>query len=62
MKTQKEIRQAFWNEFPEFKHEFRTRKTQNDYSCDIRCTFVDWIDNIHKDGIISDGMAQKITL
>lgn len=57
-----QIRQAFWEAHPEFKNEYRTRKRQNDYKTDIRCAFVDWLDSIHKDGQISDKLANTATL
>ena len=54
----------FWDEIAtdEMKKEFRTRKTQNDYSCDIRCAFVDYVDSLNKDGQITDNQYNKITL
>lgn len=62
MKTITEIRAAFWQAHPEFRGEYRTHKRQNDYSTDIRCCFVDWLDLIRKDGLISDWLADKATL
>ncbi len=62
MKTMKEVRQSFWAAFPQFKSEFRTRKTQNDYRTEIRVSFTDYIDSLQKDGIISEKLAYKITL
>ena len=62
MKTITEIRAAFWQAHPEFKSDYRSRKRQKDYSTDIRCCFVDWLDSIRKDGLISDRLADKATL
>lgn len=62
MKTQKEVRKQFWNEFPQFKSEYRSNKRQNDYSCDIRCAFVDWVDYLMKSGEISEKLAYNVTL
>ena len=58
----KEIRSSFWNNHPEFKNEFRTRKKQNDYRCDIRAAFVDYVDFLHKSGQITENQAKNITL
>lgn len=62
MKTQKEVRAAFWESFPEFKPEFRVSKRQNDYRTDIRCAFVDYVDYLNKDGQISDSLTNRVTL
>ena len=62
--TQKEIRRAFWQEFPEADH-----KKIIDYSghgkmwkTDTRVLFADWLDSICKDGLISEALAQRATL
>ena len=57
-----QVRNAFWESNPQFKEYRRTRKRQNDYNTDIRCAFCDWLDSIHKDGLISDRLADKATL
>ena len=62
MKNQKEIRNAFWNEFPQFKSEYRSNKRQNDYCCDIRCAFVEWVDSLMKSGRISEKLCNNVTL
>ena len=62
MKTIKEIRKQFWVEFPEFKSEYKANKRQNSYSCDCRYTFVNWVDYLQKDGIITEKLANKVTL
>lgn len=62
MKTQKQIRDSFWSNFPEYANEKRSRKKQNDYKCDIRCAFVDYVDMLAKDGEITWKMARKVTL
>ena len=62
--TFKQVRKMFWDEIAadEMRKEFRVRKTQNDYSCDIRCAFVDFVDFLNKDGQITESQAFKITL
>ena len=62
MKTISEVRLAFWRDHPEFKEYFRKGKRQNDYNTDIRVTFVDWVDYIHRNGEISDKLARTVTL
>ena len=58
----KQVRDLFFDEFPEYRSERRTRKSQNDYSCDCRCAFVDFVDYLRKSGEISDRTADNITL
>ena len=58
----KQVRDLFFEEFPEYRSERRARKSQNDYSCDCRCAFIDFIDYLHKSGEISDRTAENITL
>ena len=62
MKTVKEVRIAFWESFPGFKSEFRTRKSHNDYNATIRTTFNDWVDGLQKDGEITESLARRIIL
>lgn len=62
MKTQKQVRESFWNAFPEFKSEYKKSYTQNQYRCDIRCCFVDYVDGLAKNGEISEKLAQRVTL
>ena len=66
MKTQKEVRNAFWQyaaEFaPEFLQEYKKTKRQNQYSTDIRCAFVDFVDVLMKDGEITEKLANNVTL
>jgi hypothetical protein len=62
MKTQKQIRDSFWQSFPEFKQYYRTKKRQNDYPTDIRVTFVDYVDSLRRDGEISEKLANNVTL
>lgn len=58
----KEIRSNFWVLHPEFKNEYRGRKKQNEYNATIRSAFVEYIDNLAKDGIITNSQASRITL
>lgn len=60
--TFKQVRDLFFEEYPEFRSERRARKSQNDYSCNCRCTFVDFVDYLLKSGEISEKTADNITL
>ena len=62
MKTISEVRKSFWNEFPQFLNEYKKIKRQNEYSCDCRCAFVEYVDYLQKDGVISEKLANKVTL
>jgi len=62
MKTQIEIRNSFWESYPEFKTERRSRKRQNDYKTDIRVSFVDYVDSLQKSGVITEKLAFRATL
>lgn len=66
MKTQTQVRNAFWdylNEVaPDLAKDRRARKTQNDYQTDIRVSFVDYVDHLRRDGQISESLANRVTL
>jgi len=63
LKTQKEIREAFWNEFSElYGNEYKVRKRQNEYSTDCRSSFVDFVGRLQKEGLISEKLANKVIL
>jgi hypothetical protein len=62
--TLKELRKMFWSEVatPEMKSEYRVRKTQNDYSTQVRCAWVDFTDYACKSGIITEKQYNRATL
>ena len=66
MKTKTEIRAAFWQMLqetaPDLAKMKRAKKTQNDYPADIRCAFVDYIDQLARAGQITQNMAHNVTL
>lgn len=66
IKTVSALRNEFWEYLkevsPELAAKRRTRKTQNEYETDIRCSFVDFVDNQMKDGIIPEKLANRATL
>ena len=62
--TLKELRKMFWSEIatPEMRAEHRANKTQNDYSADIRCAWVDFTDYACKSGRITQKQCDNATL
>ena len=62
--TQKELRRSFWKENPEAD---KRKITSYDgkgkmYKTDTRFLFVDYVYNLQANGIISPGLAQRVTL
>jgi len=62
MKTQAAIRAAFWANHPQFKDDYRVKKRQNDYCTDIRCAFVEYVDALARGGVITQKLADRVTL
>lgn len=62
--TLKELRKMFWSEIatPEMLSEYRVRKTQNDYSTDTRCAWVDFTDWACKSGMITQKQCDDAVL
>ena len=67
--TQRQIIGAFWREFPQFRktvvplgNGLYRERTQNEYPCDVRCAFVDFVDALQKSGQISAALAERVTL
>ena len=62
--TQKQIRALFWETFPDLpRRKIRDYSgTGTMYPTDTRCAFVDFLDALHRDGIISDALADRATL
>lgn len=54
------VRRAFWDDHPEFRRVPGRR--QNDYNATIRTAWCNWVDAMARDGIISQAMAQFVTL
>lgn len=54
----------FWSEVatPEMRAEYSVHKTQNDYSTDIRCAWVDFTDWACKSGMITQKQCDNATL
>ena len=76
MTTQAAIREAFWEQHGEVvvcrhcgsgyhgarTHRFARAIHQDDYPPDTRCAFVDFVDSLQKDGVISEALAGRVTL
>jgi hypothetical protein len=68
MKTITEVRESFWVANPmawtkdEIANVKRSKKRQNDYPCDIRCAFVDYVESLSVDGVIKQSLANRVTL
>ena len=62
MTTQKEIRESFWANNPEIRNEYKRTYRQNQYRCDIRVMFVEYVDSLSKNNQISERLARRVTL
>lgn len=62
MTTQKQVRRAFWETFPQLKPYYRATWRQNKYPCDIRMAFCDYVENLRIDRVISAQLAGRVTL
>lgn len=63
MKTQADVRDAFWNTFfCEGKPREYWGKRQNELPADVRAAFVDFVDYLAREGTISNALAQRVTL
>ena len=66
MTTQKQVRAAFWDAHPSFDHQARAAgirsKRQNEHCATVRCSFIDFVEYLHRDGQISDSLANRVTL
>jgi hypothetical protein len=69
--TQKQVRSAFWQAFREgqFKGMNVTPKRITNYSgngkmhnTDTRCAFCDFVDMLNRDGMLADGLVDRVTL
>ena len=55
-----QLRAAFWRAFPQFQR--RRGARQNQYNATIRSFWVEFVDNEHRAGSITDRVAQSATL
>jgi hypothetical protein len=69
MTNQKQIRAAFWEAFPDLpRRRYRYSWNPNDktaelvFPIDTRCAFVDFVDQLQREGVISEALAERVTL
>ena len=69
MTNQKQIRAAFWEAFPDLpRRRYRYSPNRSDktaelvYPIDTRCAFVDFVDQLQREGVISEKLADRATL
>ena len=64
--TQAQVRAAFWEAHPRFDEQAREAgirsKRQNEHCATVRCSFVDYVDMLSKNGSISAELADRVTL
>ena len=64
--TQKQVRAQFWEEYAEWTGQPIPRgwrsKRQNDHNATVRDEWVNFVDNAARNGVISERLAQRITL
>lgn len=58
----RELRRVFWDTFPQLNRTKVGPPSHRHYTTDTRCTFVDWLDGLHRDGMVSDRLANNATL
>lgn len=58
--NQVDLRAAFWDAHPQFTR--KGRQSQNKYPCDVRVSFVDFVENMKRDGQISEALGRRATL
>jgi hypothetical protein len=61
MRSEREVRAAFWQGLPP-GHPWRKRLASGDYCTDCRVEFVDFVDMLARDGVITEALAQRVTL
>lgn len=58
--TQKDLRNAFWAEHPQFKR--KGRQKQNEYPVDVRMAWCDFVEAMRRNGDITENLAGRATL
>ena len=59
--NQPDLRDLFWDTHRHFDRVAKKYK-QNDYNCEVRAAWVDFVDAAQKNGDISEALAYRATL
>lgn len=62
IKTVTELRKAFWDSHPQFKEFYIPGAKQNQYKCDIRVSWVYFVEHARRDKQISVKLSYRATL
>ena len=62
MKTQREIRQSFFEYCDEIGARYYPNKRQHEQPVDTRMLFVDYVDDLAREGMIPEALAHRVTL
>jgi len=60
--TQRDLRKAFWAQTGALADFYHPSLRQNDYSATVRCEWCAYVDDMARDGFISEALAQRATL
>jgi len=59
--TEKQVREAFWQSTDSASH-FIEGKTQNEYNTNIRVEFCDFVEMLRSSELITEELANEVTL
>ena len=69
MKTEAQVRAAFWQSHPSIQRRHTVasngriiRAPQNQQPVDTRVAFVDYVDSLERNGVITEALASRVTL
>lgn len=60
--TQKDLRDAFWQDHPHLLPQYQPKKRQNDYPADTRMAWCDFVEAMARSENITQSLAQRATL
>lgn len=62
IKTESQLRRAFWQGNEALKAQYKRGKRQNDYNATIRSEWGEFIDMMVREGLIPGSLADRATL
>lgn len=62
IRTEQGVRAEFWRAHSQFRRLYDLNRRQNQYPCDVRCAFCDFVDMLAREGRITEALASKVTL